>query len=614
MNFEHFHFLRPEWFLAIIPLVMIILAIRYLHKQQSGWNSVLASHLYQHLVTEKTGKKNRPPLYLLAIAWLISVVAIAGPTWEQLPQPVYQLNTGKVVVIDMSLSMRATDVQPDRLTRAKYKAIDLVNAISEGETGLVAYSGDAFTISPLSTDGQNLTALIPSLIPEIMPVAGSEPFLGLQSAVELLQNAGFQQGEIFWITDGIETEQISEVRKLISSSPYRLSILAVGTAQGAPIKMLDGELMKDASGAIVLPRLTRSSLRNLAAAGGGRFTVLQDTDEDIKLLTSQLTIEREAQEQDEEENKMGDEWKEMGPYLVLLLLPFAAYSFRRGLLPVVTVCFLLPAYSPSAQADWWQDLWKTADQQGQEAFKQEQFDSAAAAFEDPLWKGSALYKNGDYEAALDAFSQSNSIDSLYNSGNTLAQLGDLDKAISAYDEVLKSDPTHEDAKANKALLEQQKQQQQQDQENQNQQDSEQQQNSEDQQDSEQQQDGQDQQDSQEQGQQQQGEQSDSEQSQEQSESNPQESDEEQDAEQQTEQEKQEQQDSQEQQASEQEQANVQPEEQRELTDEEKEQMQRLQNLLRKIPDDPGYLLKQKMLREHNLRKRERMPTQLQRNW
>jgi Ca-activated chloride channel family protein len=612
MNFEHFHFLRPEWFLAIIPLVLIILAIRYLHKQQSGWNSVLASHLYQHLVTEKTGKRNRPPLYLLAFAWLISVVSLAGPTWEQLPQPVYQLNTGKVVVIDMSMSMRATDVQPDRLTRAKYKAIDLVNAISEGETGLVAYSGDAFTISPLSTDGQNLTALIPSLIPEIMPVAGSEPFLGLKSAVELLQNAGFQEGEIFWITDGIETEQISEVRELISSNPYRLSILAVGTAQGAPIKMLDGELMKDASGAIVLPRLASSRLRNLAAAGGGRFANLQATDKDINFLTSQLTIEREAQEQDEENDKMGDEWKEMGPYLVLLLLPFAAYSFRRGLLPVIAICFLLPTYSPSAQADWWNDLWKTADQQGQEAFKQQQYGSAAESFEDPLWKGSALYKDGDYEGALEAFSQSDSIDSLYNRGNTLAQLGDLDKAIAAYDQVLKSDPTHEDAKANKALLEQQKQQQQQNQENQDSQDSEDQQNSEEQQDSEQQQDGQNQQDSQDQ--QQQGDQSESEQSEQTPESNPQESDEQQEADQQAEQENQQQQDSQEQQASEQEQNNMQPEEQRELTDEEKEQMQRLQNLLRKVPDDPGFLLKQKMLREHNLRKRERMPTQLQRNW
>ena len=130
-----FHFLRPEWLYALLPLLALLVSIRYLHKQRSGWQSVLASHLYQHLITSKGSKKNRPPLTLLGIGWLLAVLALAGPTWEQLPQPVYQLNTGKVVVLDMSFSMRATDVKPDRLTRAKFKAIDLINAIGEGETG-----------------------------------------------------------------------------------------------------------------------------------------------------------------------------------------------------------------------------------------------------------------------------------------------------------------------------------------------------------------------------------------------------------------------------------------------------------------------------------------------
>jgi Ca-activated chloride channel family protein len=162
---NEFHFIRPHWLWAIIPLLTIVALIRYVHKQQSGWQSVLASHLYQHLITTEGIKKVRPPLFLLGFCWVMATLALAGPTWERLPQPVYQLNTGKVVLIDMSMSMRATDVKPNRLTRAKYKAIDLVNGITEGETGLVAYAGDAFTISPLSSDAQNLTTLIPSLTP-----------------------------------------------------------------------------------------------------------------------------------------------------------------------------------------------------------------------------------------------------------------------------------------------------------------------------------------------------------------------------------------------------------------------------------------------------------------
>ena len=210
---NQFHFLRPEWFAAIIPLLLLVILIRKATAKQSGWQSVIPSHLYQYMVIGKTEVGAKPPIMLLAIAWFVSVIALAGPTWERLPQPVYQLKMGHVIVIDMSLSMRATDMTPDRLTRAKYKAIDLVNAIGEGEMGLVAYAGDAFVISPLTEDAANITTLIPSLSPEIMPVPGSDPLLGIESAAALLTNAGYNSGMIYWITDGIELAQQNELQE-----------------------------------------------------------------------------------------------------------------------------------------------------------------------------------------------------------------------------------------------------------------------------------------------------------------------------------------------------------------------------------------------------------------
>ncbi len=103
--FNEFHFIRPLWLWAIIPLLIIVALIRYVHKQQSGWQSVLASHLYQHLITTAGIKKVRPPLFLLGFCWVLATIALAGPTWERLPHPVDQLNTGKVVLIDISLSI-----------------------------------------------------------------------------------------------------------------------------------------------------------------------------------------------------------------------------------------------------------------------------------------------------------------------------------------------------------------------------------------------------------------------------------------------------------------------------------------------------------------------------
>jgi Ca-activated chloride channel family protein len=618
---NEFHFIRSQWLWAIIPLLIIVALIRYVHKQQSGWQSVLASHLYQHLITTAGIKKVRPPLFLLGFCWILATIALAGPTWERLPQPVYQLNTGKVVLIDMSLSMRATDVKPDRLTRAKYKAIDLVNAITEGETGLVAYAGDAFTISPLSSDAQNLTTLIPSLTPEIMPIAGSDPALGLQSAIELLSNAGYQQGEIFWITDGVNNQQMKEISEIFNDSKFRLSVLGVGTEEGAPIQLVNGELLKDSRGAIVVPKLTVNNLKSLSRSSGGRYAPMQSDDSDINYLVEQTLIEQDPNENDKAEpESFGDKWQEMGPYLLLLILPFAAYSFRRGIVTLVCIGVLLPAYSPEARADWWQDMWKTPDQQAMQAYDKNEYEQAANTFDNSLWQGTAHYKNQDYQAALESFAQvkptdQSYTDATYNAGNALAQLGEIDQAIAAYDKVLEQQPEHQEALANKALLERLKEQQEQEKQDQSGEQSEDQENGE--QDGEQQDE---QQDGQKSDQQQEGEQSQDPQqgeNSEQSESESQDSEQQSQAEQEQQEAEQKQVDQAEaeKQKSEQEQqAQAQQLGEEELTDEQREQMQRMQNLLNRVPDDPAFLLKRKMQIESQRRKRERLPTNIQGNW
>jgi Ca-activated chloride channel family protein len=619
---NEFHFLRPHWLWAIIPLLIMVALIRYVHKQQSGWQSVLASHLYQHLITTAGIKKVRPPLFLLGCCWTLATIALAGPTWERLPQPVYQLNTGKVVLIDMSLSMRSTDVKPDRLTRAKYKAIDLVNAITEGETGLVAYAGDAFTISPLSSDAQNLTTLIPSLTPEIMPIAGSDPALGIQAAIELLSNAGYQQGEIFWITDGINNQQMKEISEIFNDSMFRLSVLGVGTEAGAPIQLINGELLKDSRGAIVVPKLTVNNLKSLSRISGGRYASMQSDDSDINYLIEQTLIEQEPNENVESEpESFGDKWQEMGPYLLLLILPFAAYSFRRGIVTLVFIGVLMPAYSPEARANWWQDMWQTPDQQAMRAYNKNEYEHAANTFDDNLWQGTAHYKNEDYQAALESFAQieptdKSYTDATYNAGNALAHLGETDQAIAAYDKVLERLPEHEEALANKALLERLKDQQEQQQQDQSGEQSEDQENGE--QDGEQQ--DEQQQDGQKSEQKQEGEQSQDPQQGENSEQSESES---QDAEQQT-QAEQEQQEAEQKQAdqteaeeqkSEQEQQTLAQQQGEEaLTDEQREQMQRMQNLLNRVPDDPAFLLKRKMQIESQRRKTERLPTNIQGTW
>lgn len=606
-RFQDFHFLRPDWLIGLIPLAILYLVLRYLIKQQSGWQGVLAGHLTKHLLTGEYGKRHRPPLYLLAIAWIIGILSLAGPTWEQLPRPVFQLHEGKVIVLDLSMSMRATDLVPDRLTRAKFKVIDLIQRVGEGETGLVAYAGDAFTISPLSSDIQNLTTLIPSLSPEIMPEQGSEPAIALQQAADLLSSAGYSQGGIFLISDGIDTDQLADVERAVNSMPYRVSVLGVGTQEGAPIKLTNGELLKDIRGGIVIPQLTQRNLSAVASQGGGRFITLQSTDADINYLVEQSALSRETKDDTDSEDNFGDEWKEMGPYLVFLLLPFAAYAFRKGVV-LLFLIGLIPVESVRAESNWWSNLWQTPNQQGQKLFEEQKFDDAAQTFTNPNWSGSSHFRNGNYESAIENYRQSDDIESLYNSGNALAHLGQIDEAIEAYQQVLNQDPNHADAAANKALLEQAKEQQEQ-QQNQDQQQENQDQNSDQQQDQQEQSQSEQQQNSQQENSEQQD-QSSSDSQDQSDEQNAQESEEESESEKQESEEEQPPKEGEESEGEGQQQ-NL---NEAELTEEEKEQMQRLETLLRKVPDDPAFLLKRKMQLEYQNRQRSTLPSTRKKSW
>ncbi|MGI2014068.1 VWA domain-containing protein [Shewanella oncorhynchi] len=459
------HFIRPEWLLALVPLALALLSLWRQHESHSAWNRYIAPHLAKILVTQGN-KKSRRPLHLLALTWLIATLALAGPAVNKQSLPVFAAEQGRVLVMDMSVSMFATDLAPNRLTQAKFRATDLLRNLKEGETGLVAFAGDAFTISPLTRDTGTLLNLLPTLSPEIMPVRGSNLAAGLTQAKTLLAQGGHIRGDIIVMTDGITAAQFDDANSALSGTQYRLAVVAFGTSQGAPIRLPDGQLQRDSSNEVVVASTDFGLLQKLAADNKGVLIQNRTDGNDLAQLQHWLSDTGDAKATDLD----GETWQDLGPYLALLLLLPALFSFRQGIVASVGFAtlagsLLLAAVPQPAHASvWdnaWDNVWKTTDQQAMQAYQSQDYANAAKQFESPQWRGSAQYKAGDFAQALKTFEQDSSAQGLYNQGNALMQLGKPDKAKERYQAALEKQADFPAAKANLELAEKLLQEQQQ---------------------------------------------------------------------------------------------------------------------------------------------------------
>lgn len=581
----NFHFLRPWWLLGLLPLALLIYFWIRRTREQSAWSAAISQPLLEVLLDNNsvaTAARLRATLWLGA---LMATIGLAGPAWEKLPQPVEQKNDALVIVLDLSLSMFAQDLSPSRLDKARQKIVDALRFRQEGSTGLVAYAGDGHAVVPITDDRHTIENLLSALSPAMMPVLGSRPASGLELAQELFRNAGLVEGRILVLTDGIKhVSEISDFR----NAAFPISIIGIGTESGGTIPINRPNeaprFLTDEMGRRVLARLNESLLIQAAQQSYGRYSLLTIGDADLKTtLGTSLPTEDASIEVERE----FDIWADMGFWLCLPLALLMLASFHRGLIAALLLTVMVPepswaqanpvdrsanqvAEAPAAVGNplsrLWQTLWLRPDQQAYRALQNGDPATAARLFEDTQWRGSARYRSGDFSGAVSDFTQDASLTGLYNQGNALARLGRYPEAIERYEQVLQEDPGQQEAAFNKALLEklleQQNQQEQAEQE---------------QQDQQQQQQSQESQSSDSDQQQEQGEQEDEQQ---QSEQKPEESEQQSDDE------------------------NAEESEAEEDTAERDEKQEALEQWLRRVPDDPGGLLRRKFQHETKQRLRQ----------
>jgi Ca-activated chloride channel family protein len=452
-----FHFLRP-WWLAALPLGFWLgWRLMRVGGLAGRWRGVIDQALQPYVLAGiGTGLVERRTIFVVAAtAWLLATLALAGPTWERQPVPAVRSDEALVIVLDLSRSMDAADVEPSRLARAKLKLLDLLERRRSGQTGLVVFSAHAFTVAPLTTDTRNIASLITALSTNIMPSRGSYPEAGLRKGAQLLEQVGVRDGELLLITDSEANSVAEDVARELNDAGYAIHVLAVGTPDGAPIALDGGGFLTDRDERVVVPQLDIASLRRLATIGGGRFAVLTPDDRDLNTLLGR-DGERtgDAMGMDAEDERFeSDLWRDQGLWLTLVLLPLVALSFRRGWIVVWLGVLALP--SPRVEALEWADVWLTPNQRGQRAFEADDPGRAAELFDDPEWLAASLYRAGDFARSAEVLDGIDSAEAHYNRGNALARGGEIGAAIEAYSRALELDADHEDARYNRDLLQQQ---------------------------------------------------------------------------------------------------------------------------------------------------------------
>jgi Ca-activated chloride channel family protein len=448
--------------LFVILFIVVIVVFLVCGKLGSGnWQSVIDPALMPFVLSRDPGRGTDYRWWLMGIGGVIALTALAGPAWQRIEQPVFRAEQALVLALDLSRSMDAQDVAPSRLRRAKLKILDMLDRRESGQTALLVYSANAFTVTPLTNDNDTIAALVNSLGTDIMPSRGSYPEVAIAKGRQLLDQASAGFGEVLLITDGGSSPAAEAAARELKSAGYSLSILGVGTTEGAPIPRASGGFVTDNRGQIAVPRLEERGLRSLAGIGGGRYARISTDDRDLDTLLSGevsggVTISDDA--------LATDRWREEGPWLLLLLLPLAALAFRRGWV-LVALVFIVPLPQP-AQAASWADLWLNKDQQAERELDAGNAGEAAALFENRDWQAVADYRAGDYAGSAKLFAESDDTRNLYNLANAMALQGELDAAIDSYEQVLDIEPDNEDAAYNLELVKSLKDQQEQAQQNQ----------------------------------------------------------------------------------------------------------------------------------------------------
>ncbi|MFK7878977.1 VWA domain-containing protein [Roseobacter sp.] len=414
---EAFHLIRPFW-LLLLPLIGLVWwRARQRANVEPMANDGLAPHLRDAMLLGAKSARRFQPIDGVAVVLALTILGASGPTWSRVPDPFMAQTAPVVIVLEVTASMEATDLMPSRLERAKQKIRDLLELRAGAKTALVAYSGTAHRVVPLTEDAQIMLPYLEGLLPDIMPADGSDATAALMIADDILATQETPGGVLF-VLDGVETSDLSIVSQL----------------QGASVAFL-----------VMLPEGTND--QGLDQISDVPVIYATPDDRDVQQIDRSLNAAyRRALLEDENQQWNDRAWWFAWPAALLTLLWFRrGWTMQWGLLLMVSVCLSAPS---SSRADGWKDYFFTQDQQGRLAYDRKDYGRASEVFVDPLWQGYALFRNGNYEQTAEVLGRVDTAEADFIRAVAFIRNRNYRDGVRAFEAVLERDPSFPGAAEN----------------------------------------------------------------------------------------------------------------------------------------------------------------------
>lgn len=459
---------EPIWALAwllVVALSVILAFAGQVHRRRlAAWfEGELLERVLPHRI-----RMRRLARDLLALGGLAFVVlALIEPLYGKEVQEIEKTGVDIVLVVDLSRSMDATDVDPSRLERARREILDLIGMLQEDRVGLVIYAGGAYPRMPLTEDYDALKMLVGELDTDTFEAQGSAIGEGIRTAADLLSGKASERAgkAIILFTDGEAHDPADAMAAARAAAKADIRIYTVGIGeQAAPIPLKNGGFVTE-NGKTVLSTPDFKLLKDLARIGGGAYVQSVASASDMQQLyrdeiRKNLKAERYGQEE-EESWKSGFQWPLGIGFLALLLSAWLGDGRRPwGGIAAALLAVGLFAATPARAATL---------AEGDAAYRVGDYGKAVELFTELSMErptdadvydrlGAARYRKGDYEGAARAWDNAaqlrgkGDVKDLYNSGNAHYKAGQLEKARERYDAVLNRDPKDEQARKNLELL------------------------------------------------------------------------------------------------------------------------------------------------------------------